>query len=342
MGERGLEVLDKYDIEVQRTVKVRGAVMCETDKGTYQLKEFSGSASRIELEDRILNSLAEKIHVETYLRNRDGELITESDDGIRYAVKTWHEGKECNVRDIKEVCLAVRLLAWLHREFEHVDELNRESGEEADPENSVREECAKQREELPELFIRHNKELNRVRTYIKSRKSKNGFERLVMESFDSFYSQAAEAFSILQQTDLCIKEGWRHGEFSHHHVILGPRKNVITEFTHMNRGIQIEDLYYFTRKVLEKNRWDIKLGRAIFESYSSVRKISPEEWDYLYLLFLYPEKYWKQLNFYYNSNKAWIPEKNVNKLQAVINQQPQRNAFLEDLKSQTGFAKKNL
>ena len=28
----------------------------------------------------------------------------------------------------------------------------------------------------------------------------------------------------------------------------------------------------------------------------------------------YPEKYWKQLNYYYNANKAWIPDKNVEKL----------------------------
>ena len=43
------------------------------------------------------------------------------------------------------------------------------------------------------------------------------------------------------------------------------------------------------------------------------------------------KKYWKQLNFYYNSNKAWIPVRNIDKLRALAAQQPARNAFLKRL-----------
>ena len=52
----------------------------------------------------------------------------------------------------------------------------------------------------------------------------------------------------------------------------------------------------------------------------------------LYFLFLYPEKYWKQLNYYYNANKAWIPEKNVEKLKTLESQKEARRRFLSRIK----------
>ncbi len=398
MGERGLDVLDKYDIEVLRTVKVRGAIKCELDKGAYLLKEYGGTLPRIEFEDKILNALAERIYVETYIRNVDGELVTESEEGVKYVIKTWHEGRECNVREPKEVCLAVRMLAWLHIELAKLDDIkvivtdngniegniksvttdaeniegdikhtatgaeNNEGdikcavvsdsnvgedikdkfpGAENTKSNTVTTSFEPHREPMSGLFLRHNRELKRVKTYIKARKTKSSIERLIINSFDMFYEQAVQAFSMSEEVSVDIPKAWTHGEFSHHNVILGPRVNVITEFSHLAKGIQIEDLYYFTRKILEKNKWDIRLANSMFDAYNSVRKVSEREWDYLYLLYLYPEKYWKQLNFYYNSNKVWIPEKNINKLQSIIGQKPTRDKFLENLFERTTFAAKS-
>ena len=337
MSERGLDVLDKYDFEVLKISKVRGALLCETEKGSFLLKEFKGHEARLEIEDRILNLLSENICVETYRKNLEGALVTESEEGIKYVVKTWHEGSECNIRDLKEICLAVRMLAWLHLELEKLSYIAPVCEYKGEDDVTVSYSFVP-KEPAGELFLRHNRELSRVRTYIKGRKNKNSFERLVMTSFDTFFSQACHTAELMKGGQPQIAQQWCHGEFCHHNVILGQRQNYIIEFSHMNKGIQIEDLYYFMRKVLEKNRWDFKLGKAMTDAYSSVRAISAEEWNYIYLLFLYPEKYWKQLNFYYASNKAWIPEKNVEKLMAVVNQQPAREAFLSELKKRTSFA----
>ena len=51
----------------------------------------------------------------------------------------------------------------------------------------------------------------------------------------------------------------------------------------------------------------------------------------LYYMFLYPEKYWKQINFYFNANKAWIPARNIEKLRNLEEQQTSRNRFLEQI-----------
>ena len=48
-------------------------------------------------------------------------------------------------------------------------------------------------------------------------------------------------------------------------------------------------------------------------------------------MFLYPEKYWKQINYYFNANKAWIPARNMDKIIGLQEQEEGRRRFLQEL-----------
>ena len=43
----------------------------------------------------------------------------------------------------------------------------------------------------------------------------------------------------------------------------------------------------------------------------------------------FPEKYYKQVNHYYNTRKTWISAKSLEKLEKAVAQQAQRQAFAE-------------
>lgn len=45
-------------------------------------------------------------------------------------------------------------------------------------------------------------------------------------------------------------------------------------------GIQINDLYHFIRKTMEKNDWDISLGNKMIETYKKYCDISEGENNY--------------------------------------------------------------
>ena len=51
----------------------------------------------------------------------------------------------------------------------------------------------------------------------------------------------------------------------------------------------------------------------------------------LYYRFAYPEKFWKIVNFYYNSGKAWIPGRNMEKLEKLLMQEKEKKDFLETI-----------
>ena len=119
-------------------------------------------------------------------------------------------------------------------------------------------------------------------------------------------------------------------------MLMGNGYTAIIEYTRMHLGIQVSDLYRVMRKVMETHGWNMDLGLSMLDSYERVLPMDRQERTCLYYLFLYPEKYWKQLNFYFNANKAWIPERNIDKLHGLEEQQQLRNSFLRRLKADCG------
>ena len=49
MNDRAVELLEQYEIEVLRTRKGRGAIVCDTSQGCLILKEYSGNAAAADL-----------------------------------------------------------------------------------------------------------------------------------------------------------------------------------------------------------------------------------------------------------------------------------------------------
>ena len=205
---------------------------------------------------------------------------------------------------------------------------------------------------------------------IREKKQKNEFELLYLNYYDDFYEQGVVAAKKLSKTNYkellqeSIKEGAVcHGNYTYHNIImlknkvdtlsknfvppgwvnkqslsvadLGGASNPIatTNFEKSYIGLQICDLYQFIRKVMEKNDWDIMYGSNIIEAYDRVKSISKEEMNILYLLLLYPEKFWKITNFYYNGKKSWISGRNTQKLNTIGEQNEKKQMFLEKLES---------
>ena len=125
------------------------------------------------------------------------------------------------------------------------------------------------------------------------------------------------------------KSGMIHGEYNYHNIIMTKEGIATTNFEKFRRDIQVEDLYYFLRKVLEKSGWKIRLGDGMLNAYSAIHPLTEGEMEYLKIRLIYPEKFWKIANFYYNSGKAWIPMKNMEKLYRLLDLEEEKKTFLE-------------
>lgn len=323
MGElRGAECLSQYDLEVISLKRGRGAVICETDQGIMLLKQCDVSEKRIQFEDEVLSCLKnnENIYVDDYRRTASGELLSVGADGSKYLLKQWYGGSECDMRSQNDILAGVRQLACLHLKLRRV------------PPSPLWDQKSVEPALLTAVYEKRNREFRRIRNYVKQRRKKTDFELLFTGSFEDFYGEAVQAAEQMAEISERRELFLCHGDYNNHHILMDGQQTAVTEFGKMHLDVQIWDLYHFMRKALEKHNWNLRLGKGMLEAYDQILTVKKEEWTYLYLLFLYPEKYWKQLNFYYNSNKAWIPERNVEKLRLLIRQQEIRQQFIQFLR----------
>lgn len=328
MNEKSLKVLEQYDIELISTRRGRGSYICETDQGKKLLANCGSSEKKMAFVNRVLDTMRGRgyLFADMALANREGCLITKDRDEEPCVLKDWYEGRECETKNMSDIEQAARRLAQLHRLMYLPPDA--QSGDENYAGEDLRQELE-----------RRNRELRKVYSFMRKRKQKGEFEILFLNCFRMFYEQAQEAAHCLEQSGysdlrgLVLRSGALcHGNFNQHNVwFMGRGQIFVGNFDKCRYDVQAVDLYQFLRKIMEKQDWQKHSGYRILEWYDQERTLPKSERDYLYIRLLYPEKFWKLANQYYNHNKAWIPQKSAEKLQTLIRQQSVRNSFLKTL-----------
>jgi spore coat protein I len=333
MNEKSLEVLKQYNLDIKRTVRGRGGMLLDTRDGMKLFLECVRSDGYYEREDAITSAVSANgfENVDTYVRNSGGELVSADEEGRHYVVKNWFDGRECNVKDIGDICGSVKVLARLHNVLENVS-----PGDVKD--TSVVMLSADEKAETPmrENYKRHMKELKLAGNYLKNKKRKSGFEQTAYKNIGHFYNEAQEAVKLMESPQL-DKRFFKamadfelcHGSFNYHNVLFDGSEAAVTNFDHYRIECRVSDLYQFMRKIMEKYDWDIQLAYKMIDEYDKIRSISDEDLEVLKALFAFPEKFWKVMNYYFNSNKAWIPPKTIEKLEKAVAQNDKRLKFLE-------------
>ncbi len=329
MSEKSTSVLEQYDFQLIRSIRGRGAILCETDKGLMLLREYSGSVLRLMIEDEVLNGL-KKVggSVDWYVKNQAGQVLSIDSDGTKYVLKSWFDAKECDVRNITEILVAVRALAELHLSLQSVSEgLSMETKKGLERFRAL---------SLKNTMEKHQRELKKARTFMRAKQKKNEFEIQTLQSFEEFYEQGETSLRLLSSS--CYNELKEqadreiqlcHGNYNQHNILIGAKRVSIVNFERLSVDLQLTDLYLFMRKIQEKHNWDAKLCAMMLAEYEKKCVLSLEEKQILKILFLYPEKFWKLVNHYYNNNKAWISQKDLEKLGAVIKQNEAKKECLD-------------
>lgn len=369
LEEKWEDILEQYDLKVKRILWARGAKLLETDQGLFQLKQFTGKPRQLALEYVVTSGLARNGYqlLDSILETKDGALYSlgtlkkygrkagavqgengktqEEEQKIEdmlekewweqpfpedrdiYVIRRWFSGEEGNFRNMEFLKKAASALGTLHNAFESLEI----------PEKLVMLHPSMM---LLENWQRHNRELKKIRRYILNKKQKNEFEILFLSMETGYLESAEEACQQLEkgsckQLFLEAKEKKLlcHGNYNYHNLLDTKMGLATVCFEDTGIGIPLFDLYQMMRKLLEKNRWDKGLAIDVLKEYEEKRALNHEEKKLLYIMLLYPEKFWKVSNHYYNSRKSWINKIDIAKLQELGKQQKKREETLEYLKN---------
>lgn len=327
MNERALTVFEQYELEITDTFKIRGNYGCNTPDGKYILQEYNNSNDKMVTMNALYIFLESKgISTDYVIKNKEGYYVSASEDGYTYILKKYFDSQECNINDEKHVMMGAANLGYFHgicqnsREF-----LDGTSGFHPG-------------KNMITVYEKHNREIVYIRNYIKKRKNKNYFEITLKEVIEEYFNQAKEALESLKKSEYEkiykreLENGTlNHGNYNQHNIVIADGKIAMINMSKINYAPAIQDVYDYLRKVMEKNEWNIDLGRKILVEYEKQRAIDEEEYMVLKIMFSYPEKFWKIINYYYNSNKAWYSQKNEEKLKQFQNQEQIRRKFIENM-----------
>lgn len=331
MEEKIEEVVKQYPIQLIGKRRIRGAILLEAKEGLFTLVRYKESARKLAFQELVKQELIRQGYpfVDEGIPNNSQELLTKDSMGNRWLLKRWYIGRECNLREENDIYQATKHLANLHTMM-HCPENGTDE---------IWEEEITAEKDLEVLLVRHMREMKRVYNYVRSKKKRNEMEICILNLFQKFYDQAGFANMYISEIDYqsllcqCMKEKRvYHGSYNYHNIIFQEKQIITTNFDKADTGIQIVDLYDFLRKIMEKNGWDTRQGVEILDTYQKVRPLEKREAKLLYVLLLFPEKFWKQINFYYNGKKSWMSVKNYDKLLKIENQEEARRNFLKEAK----------
>jgi len=328
MRDNEFTILEQYDIDVKNTRKVRDAFLCESGQGLFLIKELRFSEKRLRVLERLSEHLRQQgcENIDWILKTRENELFCVAEDGTKYFLKRWFSGRECDIHREKDVLDAVTNLTKIHLALRGFEE------------DSAEGLTVTTAEDLRQEYFRHNREMKKVRTFMRDKGDKSDFELAFLKHFDSMYGAANSALERLEKSNYeeLLAESKQnyalvHGDYNYHNVLMTYMGIATTNFEHVQRNVQVNDFYYFLRKVMEKNRWDTTLGHKMLNCYQKNIPFKKGELEYIAICLAYPEKFWKAANTYYRSRKVWIPAKNLEKLELVIKQTEQKKEFLENI-----------
>ena len=336
MEDRSNEIISQYDLKVCRSYRARGGMVLETDQGLKFLSPCRASERRLEFEDALKQQIQEHgyRYIDRGLRSAEQKLAVSNSIGERYCIRDWFGFEECSLRQEESVLAAAENLARLHLAMSGIRL----------PEDSA----SFVEEKLLCTAERRNRELKRVQSFLGRRKNKTAFEVRYLNCCGTFYEEAVRAAEALKElkTEEWLEQSVAcghvmHGSYTYHNILTetcggrmacGTGRIATVNFDRAAFGFQVSDLYQYMRKVMEKNGWQYALGQKLLAAYEKVRALSGKEKQLLLVLLSYPEKFWKVTNYYYNSRKSLIPQKNMEKLEMLLAQQVQKSEFLRRLK----------
>src|SRR5574344_1316601 len=219
--DRENSILSKYDFEVIKSGRTKGATLLETTKGLFLLKEFKGTIKHLEFEENLLNRVNcyGIIGVDNIIRNIEGNLINEGDEGEKYVLRRWYDARDCEVKNEMHLIEAVKALANLHEIMNQIIYSDSFFGI-----------CVERNiilEQLKDEYIKHNRELKRTRNFIRNHNRKTEFELLILDSFDEFYKDAANVENecckpefVKFINDSLAQSRIIHGAYNYHNIML--------------------------------------------------------------------------------------------------------------------------
>lgn len=314
------EISEKYSLNIKNIIPFKDTHIINTTSGKKVLRRS------LLHPDRILFVHGAKEHLfNNNFRNIDRYICTTENvpyinlNGNYYTLTDMIEGRECNFDDRDDTIAATRLLASFHKASKGYNA----------PENSIIEDDLGK---IPVYFSKRLNELKKLRKMAQKGRSK--FDFLFMENIDYFYNIGDNVVKQLEKSKYMelvnktrLEKSFCHHDFTQRNIYFYENQQILTNYEYCCYELKVYDIANFLRRKLRKCNWDVNEAKIVLDEYCKIEPITEDEFYIIRLMLLFPQKFWRVANKYYNSRRSWAERVFTSKLQEVVDEAKYHDEF---------------
>ena len=177
----------------------------------------------------------------------------------------------------------------------------------------------------PEKFASRTGDLEDFAFLAKAKKHPNAFEQMYLSHYESFREQARSARRLLFTSDYArlAREAAQVKSFIHYDVaarnfIIQGELAYLIDFDYCALDLPAVDLMRLIKRALKDGYAAREKLMTILSGYQSMRRVTKSEFQLIYALLFFPQKFWRLSQRYFCQAHTWSDETFARKMEGTI------------------------
>ena len=323
-----IDLFNEFNIQVNDLVPIRGVFILDTNSGKKILKKINYNNKNLDFIVKSLDYTRVKYKNLMSLNKNLNEENCICRDGNKYILIDLIEGRECAFCNPVEIEMVSRALANFHKASIGIYEnFKKEYLEYINVGN------------LEHRLSNSLKELEKFEKMVINYSYKNKFDEMFLENVDYYINEIKSCLELFKSIN--YKEIQKdiknivlcHNDLAHHNIIIRDEEVHFIDFDYSDIDLKAKDLANFSIKVIKKLAFDFEIFNSILNQYTSINKLTNEEYKLLYLFMKYPKDFYTIVKNYYNKEKNWEEEIYLNRFLNKLDYKEDMKEFLIKFKN---------
>ncbi len=311
-----------YGMRLTSIKPCRAGYILDTESGKKYFRQCQCSENRILFVHDAKQHLCRHgfTNLDAYCVTQDGRPFLDI-EGQLFIMTSFVDGRECEFGDDGDAVRAAGALAAMHKAGKG---FKTRSG------LFIPTDLGK----LPESLTRRYDEILRMRR--KAERERGAFDYIYLEYVEKFIALAEESLNLLDGPEYprlvkkTLEEGGVcHHDYSYQNILMKGSATYITGFESCGEEIRIYDLVNLLRRKMRKCNWNPAKASMILKAYSEHGAVTKDEIVVMKAMLLFPQKFWRVANRYYNSRRSWAQRNFTGMLEEVVAENADHVRFMK-------------
>ena len=288
-----------YGLRFRGGTRTRTGLICRTDMGLRELKKPRGSVAGLRLAFDVKAQLRKNgFHqISRFYQALDGEPFFQR-DGVLYVLEDPMPAEALEENGLEAFARGAETLGRMHAAAK-----------------GLSSEAARwEQDRLPKLYAKRRGELAKIRHRSDKRGGYDAIDLLLLKYYDQYMERTAQAEKLLAQGGYgaavarAAQEGaFCHNAFKGEALRLTPKGEIfVGNFDKCSSELPLADLAAYLRRYMKKTEGTAAGVQKMLEAYGKGSPLSAEEMTILQGMLVYPEKFLRLVNEYYNRRRACV------------------------------------